>query len=150
MKEDAVLTIDGAVNLALGVVLAVFPKGFARLVGIPISSSPFYASILGGVLIGIGLALLLQRFRGRSQGMGLGMEGAIVINFCGAGVLVAWLVAGGLSLPTRGYLFLWAVALIVLGIGATEVVMRIQRSHHQPRQAVHGWRRTYDTEKEKT
>jgi uncharacterized membrane protein len=128
MREELVLTIDGAVNLALGVVLVIFPKGFARLVGVPIPSSSFYASILGGVLIGIGLALLLQRFWGRSHVTGLGIEGAIAINFCGAGILMAWLIAGGLSIPTRGYLFLWAVALLVLGIGFAEIVMRVQKS----------------------
>ena len=126
MREELVLTIDGAVNLVLGVVLATFPKGFARLVGVPIPSSTFYASILGGVLIGIGLALLLQRFWGRSQVTGLGIEGAIAINFCGAGVLLAWLIAGGLSIPTRGLLFLWSVAVLVLCIGIAEIVLRVR------------------------
>ena len=133
MKEELVLTIDAAVNLALGVVLAIFPRAFARLVGAPIPSTSFYASILGGVLIGVGLALLLQRFWGRSRMTGLGLEGAIAINFCGAGVLMAWLITGGLSIPTRGFVFLWAVAVLVLGIGVAEFVMRARKNHQQPR-----------------
>jgi hypothetical protein len=132
MGEELVLTIDGVVNLALGVVLAIFPKEFARLVGVPIPSSFFYVSVLGGVLIGIGLALLIQRFWGRSHVTGLGIEGAIAINFCGAGVLVAWLITGGLSIATRGLVFLWAVAILVLGIGAAEIVMRAFKSRQQP------------------
>jgi hypothetical protein len=131
MGEELVLTIDGAVNLALGVVLAIFPKEFARLVGVPIPSNSFYASVLGGVLIGIGLALLLQRFWGRSHMTGLGIEGAIAINFCGAGVLVIWLVSGGLSVATRGLVFLWAVAILVLGIGVAEIVMRARKHRQQ-------------------
>jgi uncharacterized membrane protein len=131
MGEELVLTIDGAVNLALGVVLAIFPKEFARLVGVPIPSNSFYASVLGGVLIGIGLALLIQRFWGRSHVTGLGIEGAIVINFCGAGVLVVWLVSGGLSVATRGLVFLWAVAILVLGIGVAEMVMRARNNRQQ-------------------
>jgi hypothetical protein len=131
MGEELVLTIDGAVNLALGVVLAIFPKEFARLVGVPIPSNSFYASVLGGVLIGIGLALLLQRFWGRSHVTGLGIEGAIAINFCGAGVLVIWLVSGGLSVATRGLVFLWAVAILVLGIGVAEIVMRARKHRQQ-------------------
>jgi hypothetical protein len=119
------------VNLALGVVLAIFPKEFARLVGVPIPSNSFYASVLGGVLIGIGLALLLQRFWGRSHMTGLGIEGAIAINFCGAGVLVIWLVSGGLSVATRGLVFLWAVAILVLGIGVAEIVMRARKHRQQ-------------------
>jgi hypothetical protein len=131
MGEELVLTIDGVVNLALGVVLAIFPKEFARLVGVPIPSNSFYASVLGGVLIGIGLALLLQRFWGRSHMTGLGIEGAIAINFCGAGVLVIWLVSGGLSVATRGLVFLWAVAILVLGIGVAEIVMRARKHRQQ-------------------
>jgi uncharacterized membrane protein len=119
------------VNLALGAVLVIFPKEFARLVGVPVPSSSFYASILGGVLIGIGLALLIQRFWGRSHVTGLGIEGAIVINFCGAGVLVVWLVSGGLSVATRGLVFLWAVAILVLGIGVAEMVMRARNNRQQ-------------------
>ena len=131
--EDLLLTIDGAVNLVLGSVLAVFPLGFARLVGVPIPPSPFYASILGGVLAGIGLALFLERFWDHSRVRGLGMEGAIAINLCGGGVLVAWLIAGSLAIPIQGYLFLWAVALLVLGIGAAEVVIRVRKNRQQGR-----------------
>jgi uncharacterized membrane protein len=131
MREELVLTIDGAVNLALGVVLAIFPKGFARLVGAPIPSSSFYASLLGGVLIGIGLALLLQRFWGRSHVTGLGIEGAIAVNFCGAVVLMIWLISGGLSIATRGLVFLWAVAILVLGIGVSEILIRARKNRQQ-------------------
>jgi hypothetical protein len=131
MGEELVLTIDGVLNLALGVGLAICPKEFARLVGVPIPSNSFYASVLGGVLIGIGLALLLQRFWGRSHMTGLGIEGAIAINFCGAGVLVIWLVSGGLSVATRGLVFLWAVAILVLGIGVAEIVMRARKHRQQ-------------------
>jgi hypothetical protein len=127
MRKDLLLTIDGAVNLALGAVLAIFPRGLANLLGVPIPSSSFYPSILGGVLIGIGLALLVQRFWGRSRVTGLGIEGAIAINLCGAGVLIAWLITGGLSIPTRGLVFLWAVAVLVLGIGFTEIAMRARQ-----------------------
>jgi hypothetical protein len=133
MREDRLLVIDGVVNLALGIVLALFPQGFAELVGVPIPSSSFYPSILGGVLIGIGLALFVQRFWGRSGVTGLGLEGAIVINLCGAGVLLVWLIAGHLSLPIRGYLSLWAVAILVLGIGGAEIVLGARRNRQQPR-----------------
>ena len=131
MREELVLTIDGAVNLALGVVLAIWPKEFARLVGAPIPSSSFYASLLGGVLIGIGLALLLQRFWGRSHVTGLGIEGAIAVNVCGAVVLMIWLISGGLSIATRGLVFLWAVAILVLGIGVSEIVIRARKNRQQ-------------------
>ena len=127
MQEDQLLIIDGVVNLALGTVLLFFPRGLADLLAVPVPSSSFYPSILGGVLIGIGLALLLHRFRGRSRVIGLGIEGAIAINLCGAGVLMAWLIAGHLTIPIRGYVLLWIVTILVLGIGLIEIAARIRR-----------------------
>jgi hypothetical protein len=127
MKETVLLTLDGAVNLVLGILLALFPRRVAELLGIPIPISSFYASILGGVLVGIGLALLIQRIKGSSSTTGLGIEGAIAINYCGAGVLVVWLVRGQLGIPGYGYAFLWFVALVVLGIGCFETLSLIKR-----------------------
>jgi hypothetical protein len=124
MSETLLLTIDGAVNLALGLLLVFLPRGFAKVVGIPISPIPFYPIILGGVLVGIGLALFLQRLWGNSRVTGLGLEGAIAINLCGAGVLVALLVGGGLNLPIRAYIFLWLIAALVLGIAIVELLLR--------------------------
>jgi hypothetical protein len=127
-SEGLVLTVDGAVNLALGIALAIFPEKLARLLGIPLPATPFYASILGGVLIGVGTALLIHRFGGGPRVTGLGIEGAIVINLSAAGVLVAWLVGGHLSIPDRGRLFLWMVAILVFGIGTAEIMIRLCRS----------------------
>jgi hypothetical protein len=124
MSETVLLAKDGAVNLALGLLLALFPRGFAQVVGIPIPSTPFYPIILGGVLVGIGLALFLQCFWGRSHVTGLGLEGAIAINLCGAGLLVALLIAGNLNIPIRGYAFLWFIAALVLGIAGLELRFR--------------------------
>jgi hypothetical protein len=124
MSETLLLTVDGAVNLALGLLLVFLPRGFAKLVGIPIPPIPFYPIILGGVLVGIGLALFLQCFWGRSRVTGLGLEGAIAINLCGAGVLVALLIGGNLNLPIRGYAFLWCIAVLVLSIAVVELLLR--------------------------
>jgi len=75
------------------------------------------------VLLGIGFALLIERFRPR-QMRGLGLCGAIVINLCGAGALALWLIFGDLDIPTRGYLFLRIIAVLILGLGAVELVAK--------------------------
>jgi hypothetical protein len=124
LRQKALLTLDGVVNLVLGGLLALFPRRVAERLGIPVPSSSFYASILGGVLVGIGLALLIQRFKRSPSTTGLGIEGAIVINFAGAAVLVVWLISGKLGIPTFGYALLWFVALLVLGIGCAELIWR--------------------------
>jgi len=123
-KHKVLLAIDGAVNLALGFLLLLFPAGILELFGLPLTDTYFYTSILGAVIFGIGIALLLE-LAGVGRGIrGLGLGGAIVINFCGAGVLVAWLLFGHLSIPIRGHVTLWAVAIVVLGVGFAETATR--------------------------
>ena len=53
---------------------------------------------MGGVFIGIALALFIEAFRERPQGLvGLGLGGAIAINLCGGLVLMGWLIFGKYS-----------------------------------------------------
>lgn len=121
-KESALLLVDALINLALGVPLTFFPMGMAKFLGIPIPDKPFYASILGAVLIGIGLALLIERSRDLLKVTGLGLGDAIAINLCGAGTLSVWLVAGNLGISLRGYLFLGFVAALVIGTAIFETL----------------------------
>jgi len=122
------LTIDAFVNLLLGLALLLLPAGLIELLGLPPTSTHFYTSILGAVLVGIGLALLIE-VRGEERGSrGLGLRGAIAINLCGAGVLVTWLLRGDLEMPRRGHLVLWLVALAVLAIAVAELMVRSGRS----------------------
>ena len=116
------LFIDAVINLLLGGLLLLYPLGMAEWLGVPSTDSPFYPTILGGVLIGIGLALLIET-RGRKHGInGLGLAGAIAINICGAGVLAVWLVAVPPAIPLRGQILLWSIAIGVLAIGLVELL----------------------------
>ena len=82
--KKRLLIIDGIVNLLLGVLLLLFPIGLAPILGVPVPNNHFYPSILGAVLFGIGIALLIDAY-GHQRGIrGLGITGAIVINFFGA------------------------------------------------------------------
>jgi len=123
-KHKVLLTIDAVVNVALGLFLLLFPAGVVELLGLPETNTFFYASILGAVIFGIGVALLLE-LRGRGEGVrGLGLGGAIAINLCGGGALLVWLLAVPLGLPLRGTITLWVVAVLVLGIGVAEIASR--------------------------
>jgi hypothetical protein len=121
------LLADAAINLVLGLPLLFYPQGTARLLGIPVPEVAFYASILGAVLTGIGLALLAEYYRDRLKVSGLGLGGAIAINLCGGGALAIWLFGGRLALPARGYVFLGLVAVAVLGISLVEASHLIAR-----------------------
>ena len=119
MSSNILLTVDAAINLILGGLLVIFPQKLVSVLGIPNSDSAFYPSILGAILFGIGIALLIERYRGSS---GAGLAGAISINMCGGVVLAVWLLFGRLELPVRGLAFLWVLVLILLGISSFELV----------------------------
>lgn len=119
------LILDGAINLLLGILLLCFPLGIATWLGVPEGESDFYPVILGAVLFGIGVALLLET-HGEQKGVrGLGLEGAIVINFCGAGALLVWLLVVPLKIPLPGVVVLWVIAISVLLVGIVELIYQI-------------------------
>jgi len=122
--SKSLLSIDGIVNLVLGVLLLLFPSGIVDLLGLPPTNTNFYPGILGAVLFGIGVALLIERYGVSKNVRGLGLGGAIAINLCGAGVLLVWLLMGDLSIPLRGHIVLWLVAVIVIGVGIAEIIAK--------------------------
>jgi len=120
--QRPLLLADALINLLLGVLLLLYPQWLVEALGMPEVANPFFPNVLGGVLFGIGLALLLAH-RGGAQGLGL--DGAIAINLCGAGVVVGWLVIAPRAIPPRGRITLWVIALVVIGIGLVELWHRI-------------------------
>jgi hypothetical protein len=123
-KSKTLLLIDGFVNLLIGILLLLFPFGMAQLLGVPLANLNFYPTLLGAVIFGIGISLLLEVYGEPSGIHGLGLAGAIAINFCGAGVLTLWLISAPLNLPLRGYIILWIIAVVVLGIGFIELISK--------------------------
>ena len=126
-SRKTLLLVDGLVNLVLGICLIFFPQWLVSALGIPTAGSAFYPSLLGAVLTGIGIALLLERSRPPASSPGLGLYGAIAINFCAAVVLVGWLVLGELDLPLRGQFFLWGIVSLVLGLSVVELARELVR-----------------------
>jgi hypothetical protein len=114
---------DAIVNLILGMLLLFYPQWLADSLGMPSVVTLFFPNVLGGVLFGIGIALLIA-WRGGRQGLGL--DGAIAINLCGAGVVAGWLVAAPETIPPRGRITLWIIALLVIGIGLIELKHRLR------------------------
>lgn len=121
-QHQILLTIDSIANVVLGIILLLYPFGLDRLLGLPQSEINFYPTILGGVILGIGIALLLERFGSDKKISGLGIAGAIVINYCGGITLLIWLLFFPLNIPLHGYIILWIVAIVVLVIGIIETV----------------------------
>jgi len=118
-----ILIIDAMINFALGILLMLFPQNLVSFLGLPITYEPFYASVLGAVLIGIGIALAIECVGGASMLNGLGRGGAIAINVCGACVIMLWLVSGRLIITLRGYLVLWILVFVLLIVSGVELIL---------------------------
>ena len=98
-----------------------------KVLGIPMADLSFYPAILGGVLFGIGLALLVECYRRTNRFIGLGLAGAVLINLCGGFVLAFWLLWGQLNLPVRGLIFLWALVVILIGLSLLEGLAHLKK-----------------------
>lgn len=131
LSRNILLLVDAIVNLILGLFLLFFPAGIIELLGLPPTNTHFYASILGAVLFGIGIALLLELLGPQKQVVGLGIGGVIAINFCGSIVLMLWLIFGTLEIPLRGRIILWIVGLLVFFIGVAEWYATFVRRQRQ-------------------
>lgn len=121
MNRTTLLTIDSIINLGLGALLVVFPRPLVALLGIPEVDSAFYPSLFGGVLIGVGIALWIERGSRRAAARGLGLSGAVAINLCAGGVLALWLLIGNLTLPSRGLVLLWGLVVMLVAISLVEL-----------------------------
>jgi hypothetical protein len=119
MSKSKLLLLDSAINFLLGILLLIFQKTIVNFLGVPYIENAFYPNILGAVLFGIGIALSIEYFRGAE---GLGLLGAISINLCGGIVLAYWLLFGQLGLSINGKIFLWSLAVILVGISSIELV----------------------------
>jgi len=120
-KHKNLLLVDGIVKLALGILLLLFPLGIAEFFSVTVPTNNFYATILGGVIFGIGAALLIERYGFENQVRGLGLGGAIAINIYGSLVLPGWLIFTPPMIQLRGSIILWTIGILVLGIGLVEL-----------------------------
>jgi hypothetical protein len=118
------LAVDGTVDLLLGLALIIAPSGITKFLQLPDAGAYLYTTVLGGVLVGIGLALLLSL----KSSAGLGLAGALVINICGASAAAGWLVFSAGELSPVGEVVLWSAIGAVFVVALAELVARPWRS----------------------
>jgi len=123
------LLLDAFINYLLGILCLLYSSA-AEMMGVPIVENAFYPNILGAVLFGIGIALTIEGFRKRTGWIGLGLGGAVAINLSGGIVLMFWLVFGNMTIPVRGHVFLWILAIILVLISSIELVVHIKNSRN--------------------
>lgn len=120
MTDSTLLELDGIGNVLLGLPLLLLPEAVSAFLGLPTDGGRFYPAILGAIFVGIGVALLLQRFKPTLGGLGLG--GAMSINLIFGVTLVGWLALSSASLPARGFLVLSMLAVVLIGISVAEAL----------------------------
>ena len=122
MRESTLLEIDGFGNVILGLLFILLPVGLADTLGIPLDESSLYSTVLGGILIGIGVALLVERFGRGERVVGLGLVGAISINLSFGIVLGVWLLIRTVEVSRQGTVLLWLLVIILVGISLIELL----------------------------
>ena len=126
MRRSTLLELDGAGNLLLGVVFLAFPAWVSNLLGLPGGESRFYPTVLGAILFGIGVALLLERFRGSRNFTGLGLAGALTINLSFGLALAVWLLSTSVNLTAVGTILMWSLVVILAGISGIELLTEMK------------------------
>jgi hypothetical protein len=113
------LWIEVALKLGSGLILGVFAVTSPRLFGLPSSASTFWPRLLAAVLIGVGLATVLQA--SITPGRGLGLAGLMAINLIAAVVVTGQLVMGQTVSTRRGKATLWALVITLTGLSLCEL-----------------------------
>jgi fluoride ion exporter CrcB/FEX len=99
--------------------LLMVPGAMATVAGLPKPQHTLYARLLGAMLVGVGLAIVLEGSEPTSTGLGAG--GAFAVNCTGALVLAVLLVFGRLDLPVRGRIVTWTVVGLLGLMGLTQL-----------------------------
>jgi ABC-type uncharacterized transport system permease subunit len=100
----------------MGCVLLVFPRTFARILGLPPVGETFWPRLLGAMLIGLALATLFEGQLAAKNGLGL--AGHVAVNLVMALALIAFIILGRAGPSWRGRVAvgLAAAALSVLAL----------------------------------
>jgi len=134
LKREKLLAIDAFVNFTLGLTFIFYPQLIVTLIGVEISALSTVINILkatiaifGGVLTGIGIALLLESLHRPKGLVGLGLGGAVVINLCGGIILSGWLIFGNLVIPKLMLVLLWILLAILVVLSVIEIYIHVQK-----------------------
>ena len=113
------LWIEIVLKGAVGLLLVIAPKLTARVFGLPAVTAAFWPRLAGSTLLGIAAAILISAWLGKPAAITL--PALVAINFASAIVLVAELSVGTAAPARRGRVLLWLVALLLAGLGTTEL-----------------------------
>lgn len=114
---DQLLWIHALIDLISGALLLTFPTPLLILLGLPRAKPAFYVRCLGALLVGVGLSLVVEG----SDGKGLNLGGAAVINVTGGLALLGLLTFARPEMTLRGRFVLWGVTILLLLLSAVQL-----------------------------
>lgn len=91
MARD-LLSLELLLKAVVGALLLLFPRTLARLLGLPPVVETFWPRLLGGMLLGLAIATLLESQLAARNGLGL--AGHVAMNLMAALTLVGLLILG--------------------------------------------------------
>jgi hypothetical protein len=129
LHRKYILLTDAIINLILGLLLLLYSENLAIFLGAPVVENYFYPNILGGVFIGISIALYIE-LKGfdSPRTNGLGLLGAVTINLCGGIVLLFWLLFGELEIPVKGKILLWLIDVLLILLSGIEFLNHVRKN----------------------
>jgi hypothetical protein len=116
MARD-LLWLEMVLKAASGVLLVLFPRTLARLLGLPPVTETFWPRLLGALLAGLAAATLLEgQLAARN---GLGLAGHVALNLTAALALLGLAVTGRAGVTRRGRIL---VGLAIAGLTVLALV----------------------------
>ncbi len=110
---DQLLWFEALLKGTIGLVMLVFPVTAAKVAGLPHGNVSFWPRLFGAALLGLAAAFAVEGSN-QIQARGLGLGGALAINFVATLALLGLLTFKGAG-TRRGAALLWAmIALLIL------------------------------------
>ena len=112
MMADQLLWLETLLKGGIGLIMLLVPISAAKLAGLPHGNVGFWPRLFGAALLGLACAFAVE---GSAQitARGLGLGGAVVINFVAVLALFGLLIFKGAS-SMRGALLLWLLIAVLI------------------------------------
>jgi hypothetical protein len=121
LSQALVLRIDAVSNAALAAfLLAATWDSLYDFFGLPLAEPPFYAQLLGAVLVAF--AIVEWKLAGTPAEPAVTLAAAVG-SAIAAAVLAVWLLAGDTSLDTHGLIALWSVVAFLAAAAVVHTVV---------------------------
>lgn len=114
------LWFEVALKATAGLALFLIPLTVIRLAGLQRPDSGFWPRLVGGIVIGVAIAVYITLQFPDARG-GLGPAGLIPINLTAAAALIAPLIMGTAAPSRRGKLFLFLTSVVLLTLSFLEI-----------------------------